>query len=49
MDAKGITASIVDGLAYDIAAHKLLFLTHKARRRKLSGVQLQEDARALPG
>ncbi|HTR36531.1 MAG TPA: ethanolamine ammonia-lyase subunit EutC [Bryobacteraceae bacterium] len=38
-----------EGLSYAAAAHKLLFLMNEARRRKLSGVQLKEDARLLPG
>lgn len=38
-----------EGLSYEAAAHKLLFLMNESRRRKLSGVQLKEDARALPG
>ena len=38
-----------EGLGYDLAAYKLLFLMNEARRRKISGVQLKEDARALPG
>ncbi|MCU0868604.1 MAG: ethanolamine ammonia-lyase subunit EutC [Burkholderiales bacterium] len=36
-----------DGLAYAVAAHKLFFLLTEARRRKLSGVDLKEDAAAL--
>lgn len=37
-----------EGLAYELAAHKLGYLMHEARRRKLSGVDLKEDAPALP-
>ncbi|MBV9264554.1 MAG: ethanolamine ammonia-lyase subunit EutC [Acidobacteriaceae bacterium] len=36
-----------DGLSYPVAAHKLAFLMHESRRRKLSGVELKEDAKAL--
>jgi ethanolamine ammonia-lyase small subunit len=36
-----------EGLSYAAAAHKLFYLMTEARRRKLSGVQLQEDAPAL--
>jgi ethanolamine ammonia-lyase small subunit len=36
------------GLGYAAAAHKLYFLLCEARRRKLSGVDLKEDAPALP-
>ena len=38
-----------EGLSYAAAAHKLRFLMNEARRRKLSGVQLKEEARLLPG
>jgi ethanolamine ammonia-lyase small subunit len=34
----------VEGLSYAAAAHKLLFLMNEARRLKLSGVRLKEDA-----
>jgi ethanolamine ammonia-lyase small subunit len=37
-----------DGLAYALAAHKLHFLMTEARRRRLSGVGLKEDAPSLP-
>jgi ethanolamine ammonia-lyase small subunit len=37
-----------DGLSYALAAHKLMHLMTEARRRKLSGVDLKEDAPALP-
>lgn len=37
-----------EGLDYALAAHKLAYLMHEARRRKLSGVDLKEDAPALP-
>lgn len=33
-----------DGLSYEIAAHKILFLMNESRRLKLSGVQLKESA-----
>lgn len=36
-----------EGLGYDLAAHKLMFLMTESRRRKLSGVQLKEEAGAL--
>jgi ethanolamine ammonia-lyase small subunit len=36
-----------EGLSYGAAAHKLLYLMTEARRRKLTGVRLQEDAPAL--
>ncbi|HWF06929.1 MAG TPA: ethanolamine ammonia-lyase subunit EutC [Bryobacteraceae bacterium] len=35
------------GLSYAVAAHKLAFLMTEARRRKLSGVALKEDANLL--
>lgn len=35
------------GLSYQGAAHKLLFLMTEARRRKLSGVNLKDEAEAL--
>jgi ethanolamine ammonia-lyase small subunit len=38
-----------DGLPYALAAHKLYHLMTEARRRKLTGVDLKEDAPALPG
>lgn len=31
-----------EGLSYEAAAHKLVFLMNESRRRKLSGVQLRE-------
>jgi len=37
-----------EGLSYNLAAHKLLFLMNESRRLKLSGVQLKESARTLP-
>ena len=36
-----------NGLSYELAAHKLLFLIHEARRRKLSGVAIKETAGQL--
>jgi ethanolamine ammonia-lyase small subunit len=36
-----------EGLSYEIAAHKLLFLMNESRRLKLSGVQLKERAPLL--
>jgi ethanolamine ammonia-lyase small subunit len=37
-----------EGLSYALAAHKLFYLMTEARRRKLSGVDLKEDAPTLP-
>jgi ethanolamine ammonia-lyase small subunit len=37
-----------EGLSYELAAHKLLFLMNESRRLKLSGVQLKERAPLLP-
>jgi ethanolamine ammonia-lyase small subunit len=36
-----------EGLGYAAAAHKLAFLMSEARRRKLSGVGLKEDSKAI--
>ena len=36
-----------EGLSYELAAHKLLFLMNESRRLKLSGVQLKEGAALL--
>jgi ethanolamine ammonia-lyase small subunit len=36
-----------EGITYEAAAHKLHFLMQEARRRKLSGVGLKEDAPLL--
>jgi ethanolamine ammonia-lyase small subunit len=36
-----------EGLSYAAAAHKLFYLMTEARRRRLSGVQLKEEAPAL--
>jgi len=36
-----------DGLSYELAAHKLLYLMNESRRLKLSGVQLKESAQPL--
>jgi ethanolamine ammonia-lyase small subunit len=36
-----------EGLSYSLAAHKLLFLMHESRRRKLSGIALKESAGEL--
>jgi ethanolamine ammonia-lyase small subunit len=38
----------VDGLSYTLAAHKLLYLMNEARRLKLSGIHLKDEARQLP-
>ncbi|HEV3330748.1 MAG TPA: ethanolamine ammonia-lyase subunit EutC [Bryobacteraceae bacterium] len=38
-----------EGMAYDVAAHKIHFLMREARARKLSGVALKEDAPAELG
>ena len=37
----------VGGLPYDVAAHKLWYLMAEARRRRLTGVLLKEDAAAF--
>lgn len=37
-----------EGLSYDIAVHKLLYLMTEARKRGHSGVQLKDEAEALP-
>lgn len=36
-----------EGLSYAVAAHKLAFLMTEARRRKLSGIELKEEAGLL--
>jgi ethanolamine ammonia-lyase small subunit len=36
-----------EGLSYTAAANKLVFLMTESRRRKLSGVRLKEEAKAL--
>jgi ethanolamine ammonia-lyase small subunit len=36
-----------EGLSYELASHKLAFLMHESRLRRLSGVHLKEDAKAL--
>jgi ethanolamine ammonia-lyase small subunit len=36
-----------EGLSYEAAANKLVFLMNESRRRKVSGVGLKEEARAL--
>lgn len=36
-----------EGLSYAAAANKLVFLMNESRRRKLSGVQLKEEAKEL--
>ena len=38
-----------EGLSYELAAHKLLFLMNESRRLRLSGVLLKERAPLLPG
>jgi ethanolamine ammonia-lyase small subunit len=38
-----------EGLSYEVAAHKLLFLMNESRRLKLSGVGLKENARSVGG
>jgi ethanolamine ammonia-lyase small subunit len=38
-----------EGLSYEAAAFKLLFLAREARRLKLTGVHLKDDADRLPG
>ncbi len=38
-----------EGISYERAAHKLHYLMTEARVRKLTGVQLKEDARLLEG
>lgn len=37
-----------EGLSYQGAAHKLLYLMNQARQRQLSGVQLKDESDALP-
>lgn len=37
-----------EGLGYDVAAARLVHLAMEARRRRLTGVQLKEEANALP-
>jgi ethanolamine ammonia-lyase small subunit len=37
-----------EGLGYDEAAARLVHLAMEARRRRLTGVQLKEEANALP-
>ena len=36
------------GMSYELAAHKLFYLMGEARRRKLTGVSLKDEAEALP-
>lgn len=37
----------LEGLSYELAAHKLYFLMREARTRRVSGVSLKEEARLL--
>lgn len=37
-----------EGMSYDVAAHKLLYLVTEARKRGLSGVQLKDESEAAP-
>ncbi len=37
-----------EGLSYAAAAHRLTFLMNESRRRKLSGIELKEEAGTLP-
>jgi ethanolamine ammonia-lyase small subunit len=37
-----------EGMSYELAAHKLFYLMSEARRRKLTGVMLKDEAEALP-
>jgi ethanolamine ammonia-lyase small subunit len=37
-----------EGLSYEVAAHKLFYLMTEARKRGHSGVQLKDEAEALP-
>ena len=37
----------VEGLRYDLAAHKLLYLMTEAKKRGLSGVLLKDEAEDL--
>jgi hypothetical protein len=43
-----ISNTRAQGLSYELAAHKLLFLMNESRRLKLSGVHLKERAPQLP-
>lgn len=38
-----------EGMSYDVAAHKLLYLMTEARKRGHSGVQLKDEAETLSG